>query len=164
MKLKWIKDSSGEWSSECGRYHVWIQARPRECGSLWAAKRLGVMPWLDSGTCGSRREAQEVCQKHADAGKASRGVIQKHVAGKASCGVIQEHAVGKASWGVIHWAYKGKHYASPILTRCPLCNALAIILLPDEVLADQPDSTTHVCHPIAGGCNHGFDTAPEAPT
>lgn len=33
-----------------------------------------------------------------------------------------------------------------------------IVPLPPALLAKQPDSTTHVCHPTLGGCNHGFES------
>lgn len=62
---------------------------------------------------------------------------------------------------VIDWAYKGKMHASAILpVACSKCGAAALIKLPDEVRAEQPDDTTHVCHPMAGGCNHGFSDLP----
>ena len=41
-------------------------------------------------------------------------------------------------------------------SRCSLCGALAVVALPDWLVARQPDDTTHVCHPGFGGCNHGF--------
>lgn len=39
---------------------------------------------------------------------------------------------------------------------CPFCNVIAIVPLTPKQLAEQPDDTTHVCHPALGGCNHGF--------
>jgi len=47
------------------------------------------------------------------------------------------------------------------LTRlpCQMCGALAMTELPADLAAQQPDGTTHVCHPLLGGCNHGFTTA-----
>ena len=39
---------------------------------------------------------------------------------------------------------------------CQLCGAKAVVALPPRLLSVQPDSTTHVCHPGLGGCNHGF--------
>jgi len=42
------------------------------------------------------------------------------------------------------------------LCPCPRCGVRAIVeLTPAQRLA-QPDDTTHVCHPLLGGCNHGF--------
>jgi hypothetical protein len=42
------------------------------------------------------------------------------------------------------------------LCPCPRCGVPAIVeLTPAQRLA-QPDDTTHVCHPLLGGCNHGF--------
>jgi len=48
--------------------------------------------------------------------------------------------------------------AAPLvaLCACPRCGADAVVeLTPAQRLA-QPDDTTHVCHPLLGGCNHGF--------
>lgn len=44
---------------------------------------------------------------------------------------------------------------------CPLCGAFAVVELPAHLKAVQPDTTTHVCHPGFGGCNHGFGPAPD---
>lgn len=51
--------------------------------------------------------------------------------------------------------------SSVLPTPCQFCRALAIVALPKEIRAMQPDDTTHVCHPNAGGCNHGFSSLPE---
>ncbi len=40
--------------------------------------------------------------------------------------------------------------------RCQFCLAVAIVDLAPHILARQPDETTHVCHPVFGGCNRGF--------
>jgi len=57
----------------------------------------------------------------------------------------------------IRWGYKGKLYVSDVLAQsCPKCGKKAIVELPEDILAAQPDDTTHVCHPSAGGCNHGY--------
>lgn len=40
--------------------------------------------------------------------------------------------------------------------RCQLCGAQAVVALTPEQIREQPDDTTHVCHPGLGGCNHGF--------
>lgn len=62
---------------------------------------------------------------------------------------------------VIDWRYKGKMYSSVIENApCKMCGAHAVIRLPPAVRAEQPDDTTHVCHPVAGGCNHGFSDLP----
>lgn len=42
---------------------------------------------------------------------------------------------------------------------CPLCGGWAVVPLTPKQLAAQPDETTHVCHPVFGGCNHGFGPA-----
>ncbi len=39
---------------------------------------------------------------------------------------------------------------------CPFCKRQAILPLTPAQLKEQPDETTHVCHPWLGGCNHGF--------
>lgn len=46
--------------------------------------------------------------------------------------------------------------AVPLPEHCQLCGADAVVPLPPELLAQQTDGTTHVCHPGMGGCNHGF--------
>jgi hypothetical protein len=40
--------------------------------------------------------------------------------------------------------------------QCPMCGACAVLPLDAETRAAQPDDTTHVCHPMLEGCNHGF--------
>lgn len=45
-------------------------------------------------------------------------------------------------------------------TPCPMCGRTAIVPLPPTLLAQQPDKTTHVCHPLFYGCNHGFERKP----
>jgi hypothetical protein len=56
-------------------------------------------------------------------------------------------------------------YRCPVLPdACPFCGKARIVVLPPPVAAQQPDGTTHVCHPAIGGCNHGFEmTKPFAP-
>lgn len=57
----------------------------------------------------------------------------------------------------IRWGYKGRRHVSVVLPKaCPMCGVAAVVELPAPILAEQPDETTHVCHPMAGGCNHGF--------
>lgn len=41
--------------------------------------------------------------------------------------------------------------------KCPQCGAAALCLLPFELMLKQPDGTNIVCHPVLGGCNHGFE-------
>jgi hypothetical protein len=58
---------------------------------------------------------------------------------------------------IITWSYKGKRYRSfTLFSPCPMCGAFALVELEGAALAEQPDDTTHVCLPKAGGCNHGF--------
>jgi hypothetical protein len=46
---------------------------------------------------------------------------------------------------------------------CTSCGKRRIVVLPPPMAAQQPDGTTHVCHPSIGGCNQGFEvTAPFA--
>lgn len=58
----------------------------------------------------------------------------------------------------LRWGYKGERFVSATLERrCPACGRRwSIVELPPSLRAAQPDDTTHVCHPLAGGCNHGF--------
>jgi hypothetical protein len=39
---------------------------------------------------------------------------------------------------------------------CPFCFKRAVVKLPPWLIEVQPDETTHVCHPVLNGCNHGF--------
>ncbi len=39
---------------------------------------------------------------------------------------------------------------------CPFCGKVAITSLPPRLLARETDGTTHLCHPLLDGCNHGF--------
>lgn len=39
---------------------------------------------------------------------------------------------------------------------CPMCYLNTVVPLTPKQLAEQPDDTTHVCHPALGGCNQGF--------
>lgn len=41
-------------------------------------------------------------------------------------------------------------------TVCPLCGVKAVVALTPGQIKEQPDDTTHVCHPGFKGCNHGF--------
>ncbi len=65
---------------------------------------------------------------------------------------------------VFTWLYKGAVYHSSVLpVPCAMCGAVAVVKLPDDLLAEQPDDTTHLCHPVAGGCNHGFAKDDDSP-
>lgn len=44
-----------------------------------------------------------------------------------------------------------------ILRNCPMCRVPAVVELPPELKAIQPDNTILVCHPGFGGCNQGFE-------
>jgi hypothetical protein len=50
---------------------------------------------------------------------------------------------------------------APDTTRmpCPACRAVAVVRMGPELLEQQEDGTTHVCHPTIGGCNRGFRMA-----
>ena len=39
---------------------------------------------------------------------------------------------------------------------CPRCWVRAVLPLDARMLAQQPDETTHVCHPTLDGCNQGY--------
>jgi len=54
------------------------------------------------------------------------------------------------------WRYKGAVYQSIVSHKCPRCRQAAVVRLPEALIALQPDDSTHICHPIVGGCNHGF--------
>ena len=57
----------------------------------------------------------------------------------------------------LDWTYEGTpHHSTVLAIPCPHCKAFALIVLPEALRKTQPDGTTHVCHPLAGGCNHGF--------
>lgn len=43
---------------------------------------------------------------------------------------------------------------------CPICRTFAVVDLDPWNLAKQPDETTHICHPVLNGCNHGFSVEP----
>ena len=52
-------------------------------------------------------------------------------------------------------ALKEKHTSQPA-RLCSMCGKVAVVDLAPHFLAKQTDGTTHVCHPVLGGCNHGF--------
>ncbi len=57
-------------------------------------------------------------------------------------------------------ALKQQHTSQEAL-RCSFCSKVAVVDLAPHLLAQQPDDTTHVCHPVLGGCNQGFSLAGE---
>lgn len=54
--------------------------------------------------------------------------------------------------------------ADAIAVLCPFCTTYAVVKLTPAQLAQQPDGTTHVCHPTLGGCNHGFAMEADSPS
>lgn len=48
------------------------------------------------------------------------------------------------------------HCTAAIPRYCTLCRKVAVLPLNGATRNKQPDATTHVCHPVLGGCNHGF--------
>lgn len=56
-------------------------------------------------------------------------------------------------------------FRCPVLPdACSSCGKRLLVVLPPPIAAQQPDGTTHVCHPSIGGCNQGFEvTGPTAP-
>jgi len=41
--------------------------------------------------------------------------------------------------------------------KCQFCRKQALVLLSRLALSVQPDKTNVDCHPLLGGCNHGFE-------
>ena len=56
------------------------------------------------------------------------------------------------------WSYKGKPYESDHVMHCMFCKLWRVVALPPDLLAEQPDDTTHVCL----NCGHGFAIEKEA--
>lgn len=55
------------------------------------------------------------------------------------------------------WTSDGNNWHSSKITHiCPQCGAGAVHKLPEPLLSEQPDATTHVCNPAFGGCNQGY--------
>lgn len=48
------------------------------------------------------------------------------------------------------------HCEAIIPRPCSLCGMVAVLPLDPTTRMAQPDATTHVCHPVLSGCNHGF--------
>lgn len=46
---------------------------------------------------------------------------------------------------------------SDVRVTCIFCLAAAVVLLPDAIAAAQADGMNAVCHPLLGGCAHGFE-------
>jgi len=88
-----------------------------------------------------------------DAGGAVQQTTLDKVRAKLAELAIREPVVGVST---LLWYYRGRFIHSEIVATCKLCGARAIVELPPELLVEQPDDTTHVCHPALGGCNHGF--------
>jgi hypothetical protein len=65
----------------------------------------------------------------------------------------------------INWMIAGKVYeCEREKGACPFCGALdSVVELPEPLAAQQPDGTTHVCHPGLDGCNHGFAKSGHVP-
>ena len=62
--MKFDYDSNNRvWKSACGEYTVWVQARPRDDSSHWAAKFCDEA-WLVR-TANNKEEAIKVCASHA---------------------------------------------------------------------------------------------------
>jgi hypothetical protein len=65
---------------------------------------------------------------------------------------------------MVAWIFPGTKQAPEAKTyetkvepgACPFCLKVAVVALPEPLLAVQPDETTHVCAPFLGGCNYGF--------
>jgi hypothetical protein len=48
------------------------------------------------------------------------------------------------------------HCDAEVARPCPSCRTRAVLPLDAATRAKQNDATTHVCHPVLGGCNQGF--------
>ena len=71
--LVWKKTAKEDWTSTCGNYHVWVQARVREGMSLvkqYGAEYKSERPWLTDTA--SFWEAKEMCELHAERKAAGR--------------------------------------------------------------------------------------------
>ncbi len=62
MKFTYDKPT-GVWTSKCGNYKIWVQARPRDDKPHWAAQYKEEHPWLTS-TADGRKNAVRVCMIH----------------------------------------------------------------------------------------------------
>lgn len=49
---------------------------------------------------------------------------------------------------------------SDVRIVCIYCILPAVVLLPPALAASQVDGMNAVCHPLLGGCNHGFEVEP----
>ena len=52
---------------------------------------------------------------------------------------------------------KVQKFTAPVVAVCGACAIGPVVELPPEILAEQPDDTTHAC--VA--CGHGFTSKPE---
>ena len=68
------------------------------------------------------------------------------------------------SQGHFIWIIENQDYACRAEERCPFCGRKTVVRLPAPILAEQPDDTTHICHPTIGGCNQGFSVLETRPS
>lgn len=73
-----------------------------------------------------------------------------------STGIARAEASTVEAGHLFDWLLGSDVFSCRVEGPCQLCGAVAIVALPAPLLAQQPDDTTHVCHPVFGGCNHGF--------
>ena len=64
MKFTYDK-TTGNWTSSCGDYKIWVQARPLHESPFWGAQYKGKLPWLTDLADG-RKGAIEVCKEHRE--------------------------------------------------------------------------------------------------
>ena len=58
----------------------------------------------------------------------------------------------------VSWIVGTESFEVTVLSRlCPQCFAHAVTELPAPLRAKQTDGTTHVCNPVFGGCNQGYE-------
>lgn len=136
MVLRWVRVRATNYEAADANGTLW-RVYQRAAGRLrWYAERDGA-PVLRAGA----RAGATAGERSWDSARAAREAVEALAAAEAS---------------ILRWSYRGEAYASPIVARCKFCRAAAVVELPPALLREQPDETTHVCHPGAGGCNQGF--------
>lgn len=73
---------------------------------------------------------------------------------------VRARKLGMRVGDKIVWTHDGRSYPRTIEAVCQKCGAAAVVKLPEELRAQQPDETTHVCMAAIGGCNQGYSNEP----
>lgn len=76
---------------------------------------------------------------------------------------VRARKLGMKVGDTIVWTHDGKSYPRIVEAECQKCGVAAVVKLPPELKATQPDETTHVCLAAIGGCNTGYTSEPEKP-